>query len=147
MKITVHPLEKYDELEQDLCSLHAASDAEEVVDREYADIRSKFATSFPCATHDDYGFPEWHHNLRMLWVYLYSDVFYTPELLRNLQRITESMEMSWFMQFECYSPSLESDELPTGYLGHFLVYKDSVIVCEDENSAYLVSKIQEAQQD
>jgi hypothetical protein len=142
MKVTCYTLEEYHQLEQDLCAMHSASEEEDILDREYVDIKTKFSSAYPNATIDDYEFPEWHNNMRMMWLYLYSDIFYTNDFIRNIQRILNSMSKSWFAQFECYSPSAVTSESPNGSLGHFMIYKNSVMIWECDSTPILIEKIE-----
>ena len=117
----------YSQLQQEICGLHLGEN-DNMLDREFEQLKTRFNQSYPALEQDeDFEFTDWHSNLRMLWVYLYSDKFYNPDLLSNTFRLIESMESPWFFQFECYSKSIESNTNQTGSIGCFLVYKDSVI--------------------
>lgn len=117
----------YTEIEQEICGIHLAEEDPEI-DHEFEQLKKSFAGLYAnLKPNEDYEFTDWHDNIRMLWVYLYSDSFYNIELLVNSRKIIESMESKWFVQFECYSKELESERNQTGAIGWFLVFKDSVI--------------------
>jgi hypothetical protein len=68
-------------------------------------------------------------------VYLHADEFYKAAFIPFIQESLKSMPRSWFAEFECYSPALESSALPSGYIGNFLVYKDTAIFDASERWA------------
>ena len=120
----------YTATEQEVCGLHLANKGE-AIDSEYELIKAQFvATHRDFNRDDDFEFPDWHANIRMLWVYLYSDRFYAPELLVNIHSIIESTDFRWFAQFECYSPILENTDNRTGSIGSFFVYNNSAVFCD-----------------
>ena len=125
----------YSQLEQEICELYLAA-GDDMLDREFSEIKTRFRDAYPTLKEgDDYEFTDWHNNLRMLWVYLYSDDFYNSELISNTSSLIESMKSAWFLQFECYSKSFESKSNQIGAVGCFLVYKDSVVFddCQEWN--------------
>ena len=74
----------------------------------------------------DYAFPEWHHGLRQLGVYLYSERFYDGEFIAKIKSILANNPGS-FAQFECYTNDQD-------LLGTFQVYPDKVcfdLSCEE----------------
>jgi hypothetical protein len=128
--------------EQDLCRLHAVPEEDQEIEVEIRLLQDRFAKQFPRLTiRKDFEFPDWHHNIRLLWAYLYADEFYTPALIPFVQDCLKSMPRSWFAEFECYSPALESPELPSGFVGEFLVYKDTMIFDDDEQWATYLPKL------
>ena len=131
----------YSQLEQEICGLHLASDGD-VLDREFGEIKTRFSEAYPTLKeNNDYEFTDWHNNLRMLWVYLYSGDFYNSELISNTFCLIESMSSPWFLQFECYSKSLESNSNQIGAIGCFLVYKDSVIFDDNPEWNQFINQI------
>ena len=73
----------YTATEQEVCGLHLAN-KDEAIDSEYELIKAQFvATHRDFNRDDDFEFPDWHANIRMLWVYLYSDGFYAPRAARK----------------------------------------------------------------
>lgn len=128
MPILTLDTHEYCETEADLCRMHKASGGDTCIDIELAEIQRGFSEGFPqLRIREDYEFPSWHHGIRLFWVYLYSDAFYRPEFIPRLQSLVSTQQTSWFAQFECYSPSRQSSELPSGFVGDFLIYKDTVI--------------------
>ena len=107
MKISTRQTD-YTLLEQDICGLHAADNCE-MIDREFEQLKKRFSATYPnLHVSIDFEFTDWHHNIRMLWVYLYSDQFYDVKLLINLQSIIASTSSKWFAQLECYYKNLTS---------------------------------------
>ncbi len=145
MKTIYYSIPEYHAVEQDLCLTHFAGEHDKGIDAEYKDIQSKFRCMFPNIIDDDIEFPEWHHNIRMMWAYLYSDMLYTSEFIPIVQQTLQSMPNPWFAQFECFSPSLETPESPSGFAGHFVVYKDTLIFSESESISIVASKLQAQQ--
>ena len=120
--------EDYGSLEQELCGLHLVEDTDSKIDTEFTQLQNVFSATFPNLDNgEDFEFTSWHNNIRMIWVYLYSDQFYNSELLARIKQMIDSMERPWFAQFECYSPALESKSNPNGVIGDFLLYRDSVV--------------------
>src|SRR6188474_1623023 len=103
MQVFHYDIPAYCDLEKDLCSLHAVPEEFEGIGDEWREIQEAFRSEFRAIPEGGYEFPDWHHNIRMLWVYLYSDLFYTPKFIATIQRILEGMREPWFAQFECYS--------------------------------------------
>ena len=133
MQVFDYDNKRYWAAEKDLCQLHKVADDDALIDGELKTIHTAFAKAYPrLKRKDDYEFPSWHHNLRLFWVYLYSDVFYDESFIPRIQNILSSINRSWFAEFECYSPSLESPDLPRGDIGQFLIFKDTVIFSDDE---------------
>ena len=140
MKISVGQTD-YTATEQEVCSLHLASD-DQFIDTEFESIKAQFTTKYSdLKLEEDFEFPNWHENIRMLWVYLYSDQFYTTELLSNIHSILESTDFKWFAQFECYSPILEYNDNQTGSIGSFFVFKDSAVFCDRAEWGQILGRI------
>ena len=133
---TIKNAADYTPIEQDLCKLHEVEESDTLIGLEYRQIQDSFQNAFPnLVLNDDFEFPDWHHNLRMLWVYLYSDDFYTAEFIPTMSSLLNKMNRPWFAQFECSAPSLESSENVQGFIGWFLIYKESVIFSDSEKWA------------
>jgi hypothetical protein len=134
MRIFLHGNSRYCQEERDLCNLHRVSESDVKIDAELKQIHSAFAADYPQLKIDtDFEFPDWHHNLRLFWAYLHHDDFFTPNFIPRVQKILQAAPRSWFAQFKCYSPSTKSEESnPNGFVGTFLIYKDSVIFSETE---------------
>lgn len=130
--------------ESDLCTLHRVANGDEQIGRELQEIRAAFIARFPrLLAREDYEFPDWHHYQRLFWVYLYHDDFYTPELIPFVQQILQAAPRSWFAEFECYSPALVSeDSNPAGYVGDFLIYKETVIFDDSEGWSLVKARLQ-----
>jgi hypothetical protein len=114
----------YSELEGELCSIHSVPESFEGIGKEWSELQLAFRREFKEIPEDGYEFPDWHDNIRMLWVYLYSDLFYTPQFLPKVQRILEGRNPGWFAQFECHF-------LEAKLMGWFLVYRDSIVFGND----------------
>jgi len=74
----------------------------------------------------DYELPDWHHGLRQLYVYLYSERFYDGEFILKISRILDSNRGS-FAEFECFNNDQD-------LMGSFQVYPDKVcfdVLCEE----------------
>lgn len=128
MQIFDYHFVRYCATERDLCDLHRVPEEDVWIEKELERIQSTFANAYPqLKRNDDYEFPPWHHNLRLFWAYLYSDQFYDESFIPRVQKTLSLINRSWFAEFECYSPSLKSAELPSGYIGEFLVFKDTLI--------------------
>lgn len=133
MQVLRYNIEKYCAAERDLCSLHAVPEEYEGINEEYETAKRLFAQAFGNLKDGiDYELPDWHHNIRMLWVYVYSDSFYCPQFVGCIKQLLRDMPHEWFAQFECYSPARESAGLPTGWVGDFLIYKDTAMFCESD---------------
>ena len=142
MQIFEYDIPRYSDAERDLCALHKVSDDDNDIETELRQIQSQFSDLYPHLKEgSDFEFPPWHHNLRLFWVYLYADDFYCKQFVPHLQAILQSLSRSWFAEFECYSPALESAELPSGFFGDFLVYRDSVIFCAGDHVDLLRQKL------
>ena len=127
-------IKDYCAIDSDLFKMHHMPEEEFDISGEYKEIQRKFISLFPQLTlNTDFEIPEWHNEVRMLWVYLYHDFFYNEQFINNIQNILGSMKYPWYSQFECYSPSLKSKQLPSGALGQFIIYKESVIFIENEH--------------
>jgi len=137
-KIIKYTLEEYSKLEQDLCELHHETD----IEKEYEVITNLFRKLFNEFEEDtDFEIPEWHNEIRMLWVYLYHDSFYKKEFIKKIQAMLAQQPKSWFAQFECFSPKLESEQLPTGMIGTYIIYKDSIIFDQSEEWSEFMNEI------
>ena len=131
----------YTAVEQEVCGLHLVVD-DQAIDNEFRAVKSQFIAKFPALNlDDDFEFTDWHHNIRMLWVYLYSDKFYTADLLSNIYGILETTEFKWFAQFECYSPRVENVDSQSGLVGSFFIYKESAVFCDHSGWAGILSRI------
>ena len=140
MKILAGRLD-YTALEQELCGLHLASDDSQI-DSEFEQMKAQFTAKYPELDRDEhFEFTDWHSNIRMLWVYLYSDQFYSPKLLANIHDILNSTNFQWFAQFECYSPIFETNTNQTGSIGCFFVYKDSAVFDNCAEWNHVLSRI------
>ena len=125
MKILNYALEEYTSLEQELCEIHSGK--EEELDKEYEIVCNRFREAFSNFEDEkDYELPEWHHNIRMLWVYIYNEKLYTKTFIETIQKIID-MPNSWFAQFECYSEELKCQENRSGAVGDFYLYKDTLV--------------------
>lgn len=134
--------EDYTELEQEICGLHLVAEDTPGMDQEFASIQKMFVEEFPDLKKDeDYELTDWHDNIRMLWVYLYSDEFYDLNLIPKIERIINALENPWFAQFECSSLTLKSDSNQMGLIGWFLVYKESVVFSNSDEWDRIASKI------
>ena len=132
----------YPALEQELCGFHLVAENDSNIDQEFANIQQMFVEEFCGLKKDeDYELPDWHDNIRMLWVYIYSDKFYDLNLIAKIERIVNAMENPWLAQFECYSPALESDSNQSGLIGWFLVYKESVVFSNSDQWGRIASRI------
>lgn len=137
-----YDIKQYWSAERDLCKLHKVSEDEVLIETELDRIHGLFGDAYPLLKkQDDYEFPDWHHHIRIFWAYLYSDAFYNDEFIPTIQRILASASRSWFAEFECYSPTLKSPELPSGDVGTFLLYKDSLIFQESDHWATYKAKL------
>ncbi len=136
MQILELDIPGYCAAEQDLCRLHSVPEEDVQIEAEIQQLQQRFGKQYRrLKNRKDFDFPDWHHNLRLFWVYLYADAFYTPAFIPFIQQSLHSMPRSWFAEFECYSPAIESPELPSGSVGQFLVYKDTVIFDDCEQWA------------
>jgi len=134
MQILDYDSERYFAAEGDLCQAHRVSEDDVRIETELSRLQGRLAKAYPRLKKDrDYEFPDWHHHIRMFWTYLYSDAFYTEDFIPRVQEFLRSTDRSYFAQFECYSPSLESPDLPSGYVGQFLLFKDTVMFCKGES--------------
>jgi hypothetical protein len=138
-KGTLMPILEFDsagyyDAETDLCNLHRVPPDDKDIDRELQQIQSAFKAKFPqLLDRKDYEFPSWHNNLRLFWVYLYHDDFYTPDLIPFVQQVLRATSRSWFAEFECYSPALVREgSNPNGYVGMFLIYKETIMFDDSE---------------
>jgi len=68
----------------------------------------------------DYEFSDWHHGLRILYVYLYNTKFYDKDFISKIQAIIQGHENACFARFECYDSSLH-------LTGNFMVFSDTVV--------------------
>jgi hypothetical protein len=142
MQILHYDIAAYGAAERDLCKLHRVSEEETLIDMEIEEIQQAFSKLYEELTRDDdYEFPSWHHNLRLFWVYLHSDAFYDERFIPHVQALLAARQRSWFAQFECYSPSLKSPQLPSGFVGDFIVYKDTVIFSNSDKWALFEPKL------
>ena len=132
----------YTAIEQELCELHLVDETDALICTEYQQIQSSFQNLFPSLVVDeDFELPDWHNHIRMLWVYLYSDEFYTPELIPRVHMILARMKRPWFAQFECFSPELESSENKPGLVGDFLLFRESVVFSASEGWKQIQPKL------
>jgi hypothetical protein len=129
MQILNLDIKAYSAAESDLCGLHRASEEDEEIELELNQLHAAFAARYPQSEpREKHEFPDWHHHLRLFWVYLYHDEFYTPEFIPFVQQLLRAQPRSWFAEFECSSPALvDEKENPNGWVGGFLIYKDTVI--------------------
>jgi hypothetical protein len=143
MQILELDLAGYCAAESDLCNLHRALDSDEAIERELHEIQAAFQARFPQLTcRKDYEFPDWHHHLRLFWVYLYHDDFYTPEFIPFVQQILRAAPRSWFAEFECYSPALvRQDTNAAGFVGEFLIYKETIMFAVSKNWATVKDRL------
>ena len=142
MQILEYDIPRYCDAERDLCALHKVPDDDKEIEPELERIQSQFSAQYPHLKADtDFEYPPWHHNLRLFWVYLHVDDFYCKQFVPQVQSILQSQGRSWFGEFECYSPALQSAELPGGFFGNFLVYRDTVIFCSGEHVGLLRQKL------
>jgi hypothetical protein len=132
MKVLNLSDDEFSTLELDLCNKHGVPVDDDRIEIELKDIQGRFCVGCPSANESDYEFPDWHNHCRLFWAYLYTDDFFDTDFVPLICKVISSQPRSWFAQFECYSPSLESSELPTGAIGDFLVFEDTVAFCEDE---------------
>ncbi len=90
--------------------------------REWKKLQNDFVSEFGEFSEEepeDYELPEWHHETKCLYVYLYNEKFYNKEFIPRILQIVND-NGNCFAQFECYDDNL-------GLLGDFQVYKDIVV--------------------
>lgn len=81
---------------------------------------------------EDYEIPDWHHGMRGLFVYLYSERFYVRSFVPAVVRILTAQPKPCFARFECFN-----DE--SRLVGCFMVFKDRVIFDEGSEKSGLVA--------
>ena len=130
MKILNYSIDDYYNLENEICEIHTVSN--EDLDNEYELVCSRFKNEFSSFKEDeDYEIPEWHNNMRMLWVYIYNEKLYNSNFITKIKEIID-MPNSWFAEFECYSEVLKSEKSPLGSIGFFFLYKETLVFSMDE---------------
>ena len=98
----------------------------------HADFMKAFGR-FSSPEDADYEFPEWHHGMRQLGVYLYSERFYDRDFLGKIEAILDRNPGS-FAHFECYDNGQD-------FLGDFQVYTDQIVfdtTCRDSGLIQLL---------
>jgi hypothetical protein len=81
---------------------------------------------------NDYEIPDWHHGMRGLFVYLYSERFYVRSFMPAVVRLLKAQPQPCFAKFECFN-----DE--SRLLGCFIVFKDRVIFDQQSEKSGLVA--------
>ena len=128
MQVIHYNIKEYCAVESELCDIHSTKGKD--FDDEYELVCNRFRKEFSEFENDeDYEIPEYHSEIRMLWVYLYKEDLYDSRFISRLKRIID-MPKSWFAQFECYS---KNDDGGYNFIGDFIIYKDSLIFDENEN--------------
>ena len=133
MKVLNLSEDEYSDLSLDLWNTHGVSVEDDQIEIELKDLQGRFRSGYPSVNESDYEFPDWHNHCRLFWAYLYTDDFFDTNVVPLICEAISSQPRSWFAQFECYSPSLESSELPTGAIGDFLIFQDTIAFCESES--------------
>jgi len=134
MKTKIFSLDEFGDIAKDLCSIHKVPEKNEAIDDEWADIKRRFAEEMgeSLKLDVDYEFPDWHHNIRLFWLYLYSERLFSPRLLDAICAALAPYDDRWFAQCECYSDQSVPGGGRVSSIGEFIVHKNSVLVSESE---------------
>ena len=119
-------------------------------DREWRALLAAFTKEFSeCKASEDFGFPDWHYNMRALFVYLYSEKFYNEKFLPRVQGILLKQRNPCYAHFECAGGKLRDGKLADGkslLLGWFMVFNDNVIFDRGSDESGLVSRLLQKEQ-
>jgi hypothetical protein len=84
----------------------------------------------------DYDFPDWHHGMRGLCVYLYNGEFYKATFINTIKLILDEVKQS-YAQFECY----ERCGAQLVFVGCFMVFKERVIFDRTSEEKGLIKRL------
>ena len=146
MKARIFASAEYHTIESDLCQMHKVPDEFDGIDDEWADIKSRFmrriGREFLLSRADkagDFEFPDWHSNIRMLWIYLYAARLFTPRLPEAIAYALEPYGELWFAQCECYA---DEEQRPHHDIGYFIYQNGLFLVLQSEEWPEYLGKME-----
>jgi len=80
---------------------------------------SEFTRLQSSSSKGDYELGDWHHGMRSIFAFLYSENFYDKHFLNRVQNILQRSPFDCFAKFECYNDNIE-------LIGWMMVFKDHV---------------------
>lgn len=145
MKARIFASAEYHTIESDLCRMHKVPDEFDGIDDEWAEIKSRFMSrigrEFSLSRADkagDFEFPDWHSNIRMLWIYLYAEGLYLPRLPEAISFALEPYANVWFAQCECYT---DAKQRPHNDIGYVMYQKGLFLVLQSDAWAEYLGKL------
>jgi hypothetical protein len=109
-------------------------------EREWRALLSAFTHEFSeCKATEDFGFADWHHNVRSIFAYLYSEKFYNENFLPRVQGILRKHRTPSFAQFESANGKPRDGRIR--FLGSFMVFKDNIIFNRLSEERELLNKL------